>query len=120
MQTQITIKCPKCKSEHIVRNGKKANGKQLYKCRDCNRQFIADHEKTYNGTLSTIVNKILMMMVRGSGVRDIAVVLSVSISKVLKTLIETSYDISPKKSIMKVWKLTNFGLMSNQKQISSG
>ena len=86
----------------MVRNGIKANGKQLYKCRDCNRQFIADHEKTYKGTISTIVNQIRLMLVRGSGVRDVAVVLCVSIYKVLKTLAETSYDISPKKSIIPV------------------
>lgn len=102
MKAEIAIKCPKCGSELIVRNGKKANGKQLYKCRDCSRQFIADHEKTYKGTLSTIVSKIRLMLVRGSGVRDVAAVLCVSIYKVLTTLIETSYDISPKKTL---WKL---------------
>jgi transposase-like protein len=102
MKAEITIKCPKCRSEHIVRNGKKANGKQLYKCRDCNRQFISDHEKTYKGTLSTIGDKIRMMLVRGSGIRDIAAVLHVSIRKVLTTLVETSYDISPKKTLCKL------------------
>jgi hypothetical protein len=40
------------------------------------------------------------MLVRGSGIRDIAVVLCVSIYKVLATLVETSYDISPKKNTM--------------------
>ena len=99
MKTQIKIKCPKCGSEKVVRNGKKPNGKQLYKCRDCNRQFIADHEKTYKGTISTIVNSIRHMMVRGSGVRDIAEVLCISIYKVLITLVNTSYDISPKKTL---------------------
>jgi transposase-like protein len=98
MKIQITIKCPKCGSTQIVRNGKKPNGKQLYKCHDCNRQFIADHEKTYKGTLSTIVNQIRIMLVRGSSIRDIAAVLCVSIYKVLTTLVETEYDISPKKS----------------------
>ena len=100
MKTQITIKSPKCGSANIVRNGKKPNGKQLYKCRDCNRQFIADHEKVYKGTQSTITNQIRFMLVRGSGVRDIAAVLCVSVYKVLATLIGTTYDISPKKNIM--------------------
>lgn len=101
MQARITVKCPKCGSENVVRNGKKANGKQLYKCRDCNRQFIADHEKTYKGTLSNISNQIRIMLVRGSGVRDVAVILCVSIYKVLTTLVETSYDISPKKNTIR-------------------
>jgi transposase-like protein len=100
MKTQITIKCIRCGSENIVRNGKKPNGKQLYKCRDCNRQFIADHEKTYKGTLSKITDQIRIMLVRGSGIRDIAEVLCVSIYKVLATLVSSAYDISPKKNIM--------------------
>jgi transposase-like protein len=44
------------------------------------------------------VKQILLMMVRGSGVRDIATVLGVSIYKILSELTKTSYDISPKKS----------------------
>ena len=56
IQIEIEIKCPKCGSDRIIRNGKKSNGKQLYKCRDCNRQFIADHDKVYKGTISNIVN----------------------------------------------------------------
>ena len=100
MKAQISIRCSVCGSEKVIRNGKKANGKQLYKCKECNRQFIADHDKTYKGTISTIVNQIRLMMVRGSGVRDIAIVLCVSIYKVLATLTETSYDISPKKNTM--------------------
>ena len=101
MKSQILIKCSKCGSEKVKRNGKKPNGKQLYKCKECNHQFIADHEKTYKGTISTIVNQIRLMMVRGSGVRDIAAVLSVSIYKVLATLVGTSYDISPKKNTIR-------------------
>ena len=100
MKVQILVKCSKCGSDKVKLNGKKANGKQLYKCKECNRQFIADHEKTYKGTISTIVNQIRLMMVRGSGVRDIAAVLCVSIYKVLATLTETSYNISPKKNTM--------------------
>jgi len=100
MKAQVTIKCPKCGSEHIIRNGKKANDKQLYKCKDCNRQFIADHDKTYKGTISTIANQIRLMMVRGGGVRDIAAVLCVSVYKVLAVLAGSIYDISPKKNIM--------------------
>lgn len=90
MQVQMVVKCPKCVSDRIVRNDKKANGKQLYKCRDCNRQFIDDHEKTYKDILSTIANQILIILARGSGVRDIVAVLSVSIYKVHFYIIFTS------------------------------
>ena len=37
------------------------------------------------------------MPVRGSGIRDVATVLCISVYKVLITLAQTFYDISPKK-----------------------
>ena len=96
MKTQIIIKCPKCGSERIVRNGKKSNGKQLYKCRDCNRQFIADHEKTYKGTIAWFVDAVKRALVHGCGIRDAAVILEVSIGKILAILVKSHYDIKPK------------------------
>jgi len=102
MKVEIKIRCPKCGSEKAVRNGKKKNGKQLYKCRDCNRQYIGDHEKTYKGTIPSVVNQIKLMLVRGSGIRDISIVLFVSVYKVLATLVAGSYDISPKKNTMPI------------------
>src|SRR6266496_2917524 len=34
----ITLHCPYCQSEALVRNGHAPNGKQLYRCRSCGRQ----------------------------------------------------------------------------------
>ena len=34
------LKCPKCGSERIVKNGFIHNGNQNHKCRTCNRQFV--------------------------------------------------------------------------------
>jgi transposase-like protein len=34
----ITLKCPYCNSEDIVRNGHAPNGKQKYFCKACKRQ----------------------------------------------------------------------------------
>jgi hypothetical protein len=34
----ITLHCPHCQSEALVRNGHTPNGKQLYRCRACGRQ----------------------------------------------------------------------------------
>lgn len=34
-------KCFECGSKHAVKNGKKQNGVQNYKCVDCNKQFVA-------------------------------------------------------------------------------
>src|SRR2546425_8154151 len=34
----ITLHCPYCQSDALVRNGHAPNGKQLYRCRTCGRQ----------------------------------------------------------------------------------
>src|SRR5713226_4812251 len=34
----ITIHCPHCESDALVRNGRAPNGKQKYFCRECRRQ----------------------------------------------------------------------------------
>ena len=98
MQLAITIQCPQCHSRNIVRNGKKYNGAQNHCCKDCGRQFISDHEKTYRGCLSGIAELIKIMLVRGNGIRDISIILCISISKVLKTLISSKYSIRPRQN----------------------
>ena len=34
--------CSSCQSDSVVKNGRTRHGKQNYKCRDCNRQFVKD------------------------------------------------------------------------------
>ena len=98
MQTTITIKCPKCGSEDIVRNGKKTYKPQNYLCKDCGRQFIAKQDRTYKGTAEGINETIIRALVRGCGIRDIAAILLVSIGKVLSVLVNSHYDLQPMKS----------------------
>ncbi|AVI39266.1 transposase domain protein (plasmid) [Acinetobacter baumannii] len=76
----------------------KVDGKQNYQCKDCKRQFIGDHALSYLGCKSGITRKILQLMVRGSGIRDIAEVERISIGKVLRTLTESTYEIQPQQS----------------------
>jgi IS1 family transposase len=54
-------------------------------------------DRTYKGTIAWFVGAIKRALVRGCGIRDIAVILEVSIGKVLKTLVESHYDITPKQ-----------------------
>jgi len=98
MKTQIDISCPDCHSPSFSIYGKKSYGKQNYQCKDCKRQFIGDHALTYQGCHSQIEDKIRLMTVHGCGVRDIAVIASVSIGKVLSTIGSSVYKIAPKKS----------------------
>ena len=98
MQITLEIKCPTCLSDSIKKNGIKVDGKQNDQCKDCKRQFIGDHALSYLGCNSGITRKILQLMVRGSGIRDIAEVERISIGKVLRTLTESAYQIQPKQS----------------------
>ena len=98
MKTQIEIICPDCHSPSLKKNGMKSYGKQNYQCKDCRRQFIGDHALTYNGCHSRIEDLIRLMTVRGCGVRDIALIASVSIGKVLSTIGSSVYKTMPKKS----------------------
>jgi insertion element IS1 protein InsB len=34
------MKCPKCDSERIIKNGSIHNKKPKFKCKDCGRQFV--------------------------------------------------------------------------------
>ena len=86
MKIEIIIKCPNCSGLKIVRNGLKSNGKQNYMCKDCARQFIGNHNLTNKGCNSSLAHKIELMIVRGVGIRDIAEIETIRISKVLSVL----------------------------------
>jgi len=98
MQIQITLYCPDCQSVKIKKNGNKSSKKQNYYCISCSRQFIGDHALRYQGCLSTINARILKMLVRGIGIRDIAEIETVSTNKVLSVLVKSSHKIKPKQS----------------------
>jgi transposase-like protein len=76
---------PLPQSQHIPER-EKNNAKQNYLCKECGRQFISDHERTYKGTLSWVKDMIKIMLVRGVGIRDIGIILQISITTVLKVL----------------------------------
>ena len=98
MKITITIKCPKCESVNVVFNGKKAYKPQNYLCKNCGRQFIAEHDRIYKGTKIGIDETIKRALVRGCGIRDIAAIFLISIGKVLSILVNSHYDLKPKKA----------------------
>ena len=97
MKIKITLYCPDCQSAKIKKNGKKSSKKQNFICKDCGRQFIGDHALTYKGCHSSLMQKILLMLVRGIGIRDISVIENVSITKVLSVLVRSNHKIKPKQ-----------------------
>ncbi|WP_158561201.1 IS1 family transposase [Emticicia sp. C21] len=78
------------------KNGIKKNKAQNYKCTDCKKQF--QHEYLYWGADINIKRQIIKMLVHGSGVTDIAKVLSVSKGCVIRTLVKTGTQVNLKSS----------------------
>lgn len=90
--------------------------KQNYQCKDCKRQFIGDHALSYQGYHSGITTKILHLMVRGSGVRDIAEVERISIGKVLRTLSQSEYQLHAQQSYYECLEVDEFWTFVGNKQ----
>src|SRR5262245_48365621 len=78
------ISYPKCSSTKIKKNGRTANCKQRYRCKNCGRQFITAY--TYLGPVVSVRELIVPMTLNGCGVRDVSRALFVSLNTVLKTL----------------------------------
>jgi len=84
---QIPVKCPKCESTNISKNGTGAKGEQRYLCnnKECTgKSFMLKY--IYKGWELGINEKIIDMTANASGIRDIARVLKISKQKVQDTL----------------------------------
>lgn len=79
------INCPHCHSAKVVKNGKKPYGKQNFICKDCKKQFIQSYN--YKGSDISVKTLIINMLLNNIGIRDISLVLGVSLKTVLKQLI---------------------------------
>lgn len=83
----LSVCCPHCQGDQVVKRGKTAQGKQRYLCRqaDCpTKTFILDY--SYNGYLPEVKKQIIDMAVNGSGIRDTARVLNISPSTVISEI----------------------------------
>ena len=84
---EIYVKCPKCESKNVSKNGKGANDEQRYLCnnKECTgKSFMLKY--AYKGCELGINEKIINMTANASGIRDIARVLKISKQKVQDTL----------------------------------
>lgn len=85
MQIKRSLECPHCLSTKVVKNGLKKNGVQNYHCKVCNKQFQSEY--FYLGAKKSTKNLASSMLIRGSGIRDIAKVLKISTGCVLGVLL---------------------------------
>jgi len=72
----------------IVKNGKTAQRKQRYLCKDCRRQFIRDY--TNLGCVGAVRDLVVPLTINGAGIRDIERALFLSPNTILKTLRESA------------------------------
>ncbi len=83
----VNLKCPICGSENISKNGRTRQGTQQYLCKnkECKKTtFMLEYQK--NGSKPEVKKQIIHMAMNGSGIRDTARVLKVSINTVLSEL----------------------------------
>lgn len=83
----VKVKCPYCGSEEISLYGKNTTGKQRYLCRnkDCvHKTFQLEYKN--NACKPGMKQKIVEMVMNGSGTRDTGRVLSVSKDTVTRVL----------------------------------
>jgi IS1 family transposase/transposase-like protein len=63
------MKCPRCDSQHIVKNGHTHNGKQSFKCGDCARQFvIAPRHQPISESTKKLIDKLLLEKISLAGI----------------------------------------------------
>ena len=84
---QVTVKCPYCGSEDVVRYGKQRTGRQRYLCRnsECpHKTFQLEYKN--NGSRPGMKEEIINMVMNGSGTRDTGRVLEISPNTVTAVL----------------------------------
>jgi transposase-like protein len=83
----ISMLCPHCQSDQVIKGGTTKAGKQRYRCQnaDCGPDSFV-RNPAYNGHLPKVKEPIIAMSLNGSGIRDTARVLPVSPTTVMNEL----------------------------------
>lgn len=81
------VRCPHCQGSAVVKYGTASNSKARYRCQQdatCGRTFLRTY--AYPGCLPEVKRQMVEMTLNGSGIRDIARVLQVGPTTVIKEL----------------------------------
>ncbi|EEW3158926.1 IS1 family transposase [Escherichia coli] len=101
---KIDVVCPRCsETEGIIRNGHSASGAQLFRCKHCLKTFQLNYR--YKGAKPETHQAIVDMAMNGSGCRDTARVLKISLNTVLRHLknfapLQAAQRIEPRAEIV--------------------
>lgn len=79
------LNCKFCNAKEIVKNGNTKNGKQQFKCKNCNKFFIINY--SYNAYCNEINGLIIKLTKEGLGIRSTARVLKISTTTLLKRIV---------------------------------
>jgi insertion element IS1 protein InsB len=83
----VTVRCPHCGSDEVIKRGKTDTGGQRYRCRNeacAQGSFLLEYR--YQGYLPRVKRQIVDMALNGSGIRDTARVLGISKDTVVSEL----------------------------------
>ena len=90
----VSVQCPYCQNTEVIKVGKQANGTRRYRCQNeqCERRiFLLQYQD--RGRALEIRRQVVDMALNGSGIRDTARVLRISLTTaiaVLKKSLHTS------------------------------
>jgi len=94
---KVEMTCPTCGSHDISKNGATRRGKQNYKCRDCNRQFVEDPQwKPKDKNEQSLVDLLLLEKIPLAG---IARATGVSESW-LQSYVNVCYELVPQAAVV--------------------
>lgn len=77
--------CPKCGSQHTVKNGHIHNGKERFKCGDCGRQFVENpRNKVISQLTKELIEKLLLQKISLAGIARLTSVSELWLQKYVK------------------------------------
>ncbi|SHH70997.1 hypothetical protein SAMN05444388_11619 [Flavobacterium johnsoniae] len=113
------MKCPKCKEQKVIKNGRTKNNKQQYYCKMCSHRFIEYY--TNQAYKLDIYQKIVQFNKEGLGIRSTARILEISATTLLKRIVSIARNIiRPIISRGKTYEGMNCVLISDTRKIISG
>jgi insertion element IS1 protein InsB len=81
------MKCPKCSSLNIIKNGSIHNGKQKYFCKYCRRQFVENPEnKRIAPEIWNLVNRLLLEKISIAGISRVVGISELWLQKYINVL----------------------------------
>ena len=94
----ISVLCPHCHSDQVIKGGKTKVGQQRYKCQNSGCPcYSFQLDLLYKGRAPTTKEQIVDMTLNGSGIRDTARALKISPTTVINTLKKKSLH-SPRRT----------------------